>query len=543
MIELEQLFKEKPEIPDWFKNHEIFKDLKQTQKIFPLIGLPNFSVESSLENSNNDQLIRNLCYGINSYLSNAIYHFETPRYGMVAPKPAANKYEPAVKLLRQFYSQLSRPKPFITEFAAKKGLYLQKDILDSEKEVFARKNESLFKVYAKLKSFLLKNYGYNLVDLETITAFKDYSSNNFNGKLNIVFSSDGIDGAWDIITMSQRGIQSCQSWTGQYKNCTIGSVLDPFTGIIYLTSGSKTQYGSKMIRRCIVRFVVDKFVKQPCIFLEYMYPSEHAATMKAFKDAIRSKIGDRFPIIDQHNSKNRYYVPYSDATKSLLKHSNHTYVNMRGNHNYYGIFPYRDTFIEYKIKTESTKLESIVRAEQVNKLVQLTSSLHNYTHISDNYISIIKQTISDEVLNKVNIAECVDLTDYLRKICIRYFANKNSITNAIVEKIAEAIKSNKDKTIFLPGTEGEPLPEPTSSDVLKNTAKALKNKVVKTVSKIKKPTTVKTKKVAMTANFVKDTIESQVTPLVSDLFRNTWKGVTTGKTAKKKSRASKVRPL
>lgn len=538
MIDLELLFKEKNEIPDWFKTHAIFKDLKKTQKIFPLIGLSNFSVESSLENSNNDQLIRNLCYGINSYISNAIYHFESPPYSNEQQyAKQKNKYAPAVVLLRQLYKQLSRPKPFINQFATKKGLHLQSDIIDVEKQTFARQNESVFKVYAKLKSFLVKNYGYNgLLDLEQMPAFKEYSSNNFNGKLNIVFSSDGIDGAWDILTMSQRGIQSCQSWNGQYKNCTIGSVIDPFTAIIYLTSGSKTQYGAKMIRRCIVRFVVDKFVKQPCIFLEYMYPSEHAATMKAFKDAIRSKIGDKFPIVDQHTSTNRYYVPYSDATKFLLQHSNQSYVNMRGHHNYYGIFPYRDTFIEYKIKTEATSLEKAIDEEKSALVAKLLNVLQSKTDISDNYISVIKDTIMTEIFEKIKSQECTDTKHYLRRLCINYFANKNSITNAIQAKIIETMKALKDKSIFLPGMDEAPkLPA-------KKGKATLKTKVVEaTIGKLKK--TAKLKPAAKATENIKTTIDTQVMPVVTDVFRETWKGVSGGKTVKKKAKAVKVRRL
>ena len=539
MIDLELLFKEKPEIPDWFKTHAIFKDLKQTQKIFPLIGLPNFSVESSLENSNNDQLIRNLCYGINAYISNAIYHFESPPYRSEAEyNKLKTKYKPAVTLLRQIHKQLARPKPFIDQFAEKKGLYLQSDIVDASKQVFAQKNESLFKVYPKLKSFLSKNYGYNnLVELDQIPAFKDYSSNNFNGKLNIVFSSDEIQGAWDILTMSQRGIQSCQSWNGQYKNCTIGSVLDPFTAIIYLTSGSKTQYGSKMIRRCIVRFVVDRFVKQPCIFLEYMYPAEHPATMKAFKDAIRARIGDKFPIVDQHSSTNRYYVPYSDTTKFLLQHSNPSYVNMRGHHNYYGIFPYRDTFVEYKIKAETTTVKNQVEADRNLLVLQIGNALQDKTNISDNYISLIKDFIISDIFGKINVDECMDAKHYMRRVCMNYFANKNSITNALVAKVTESMKTHKDKSILIPGMDKEEkLP-------VKKGRPNLKNKLTELSAALKKVGDKKSSATSKKTDSAKTSIIEHVAPLVSEVFRTTWEGLSNNKAVKKKSRARAVKRL
>lgn len=70
----------------------------------------------------------------------------------------------------------------------------------------------------------------------------------------IVFSSD----PWDIATMSMRGVRSCQRWDSSHSCHLIGSILDPCCAVIYLTDGTKTPKGSKMLVRSIVRFVLDR---------------------------------------------------------------------------------------------------------------------------------------------------------------------------------------------------------------------------------------------------------------------------------------------
>jgi len=70
-------------------------------------------------------------------------------------------------------------------------------------------------------------------------------------RFTLVFSTN----YWDIATMSMRGISSCQSWTGSYRHRLIGSIIDPCCAILYLTNGTKTKYGEKMVARKIVRLV------------------------------------------------------------------------------------------------------------------------------------------------------------------------------------------------------------------------------------------------------------------------------------------------
>ena len=441
MIDLELLFKEKTAIPLWFRDHPIFKEIKQTHKIFPTIGLPNFSIVSELKNDETAQLVRNLCSTLRSSLDNAWYHFDSIVYHNKQLEP---QYKPILHLISQFISPLKKASYFVLDFKKRNGLYIPKNIEGLDKEIFAKKGESLFKVYNKYLALLQKDHKYVMPALDKMQAFKDFSASNVDGKMNVVFSSDGVEGAWDLLTMSMRGINSCQSWGGQYHKCTIGSVLDPFTGIIYLTSGTKTPNGTKMLRRCVVRFIVDSFTKRPCIFLEYMYPGGHAATMKAFKDAIYSKIGDRFPIITYDEiSKNHYYVPYNQVNKLLSKYSDQRYINVRGSHNQYGIFPYRDTYMEIKVNTERPFDKTSIKQDI---MADLTTTLTD-NGIVFSYVSIITHVILTELLDKIN--DCPNAEQYIRQVCLHYLANKSKISNILLNEIKTLLKTKSYKSILV----------------------------------------------------------------------------------------------
>jgi len=139
--------------------------------------------------------------------------------------------------------------------------------------------------------------------------------------------------------MSMRGITSCQTWSGGAGNSAhvIGSIVDPFTGIIYLTSGvAHGQYGSKMIRRCIVRFVVDRKTKKQSIFLEKMYPSLDEGTKDSFISFIKRKTDGKLdvvygPEVSGHPAA-AHYIPMANIVKNMEV----------------AYHPYRDSAMEYR---------------------------------------------------------------------------------------------------------------------------------------------------------------------------------------------------
>jgi hypothetical protein len=193
----------------------------------------------------------------------------------------------------------------------------------------------------------------NSVYSETIHVYlnKQFFSNRLSGTnarmqnlliddLKIVFSGNGPKAQWDIATMSMRGIDSCQRWGGGYSKALIGSIVDPYTGIIYIThqptGWTKSVYdkkGSSMIRRSIVRFVADKKTREPAILIERIYPHDYCAgfmdvpTYLVFDKYIRDRTNNKFPIVygcDMEkeyalnpNATQKYFIPITKPVSEL----------------------------------------------------------------------------------------------------------------------------------------------------------------------------------------------------------------------------------
>jgi hypothetical protein len=103
----------------------------------------------------------------------------------------------------------------------------------------------------------------------------------------IYFSSEGMQGAWDIATMSMRGIKSCMRWSHGNALSLIGSIIDPCCGIVYVSDGKRTKYGSKMLIRSVVRLIVRDYDKKPSLFIEEQYaPIERDISSSEWKELI-----------------------------------------------------------------------------------------------------------------------------------------------------------------------------------------------------------------------------------------------------------------
>jgi hypothetical protein len=140
--------------------------------------------------------------------------------------------------------------------------------------------------------------------------------------------------------MSMRGISSCQGWGKEYCGKLVGSIVDPLTGIMYLTSGTKTDYGSKMLRRCVVRFVVKERSKEPSIVIDTMYPEYNKAVMKEFIAFLKEKTKNKFDIIDLENGlRSNVVIPTSEVVSNLD----------------YEDRSYRDNEIDYDDETDDDK--------------------------------------------------------------------------------------------------------------------------------------------------------------------------------------------
>lgn len=150
----------------------------------------------------------------------------------------------------------------------------------------------------------------------------------------VVFTSDGYTGLWDLATMSMRGALSCMHWQSHHCSHLIGSMVDPFCGIIYITDGSITEYGISMLKRALVRVAVRDH-REPFIFIDKIYSvarnknplvyhvnrDSHATeTYKVFENFLKSKVkipvysvGRTLPYSYLHNS----FIPQATIVSQL----------------------------------------------------------------------------------------------------------------------------------------------------------------------------------------------------------------------------------
>jgi hypothetical protein len=325
-----------PRFPTWISNHSIFKSTKSIKKIFPEIGLNNCSEMAELDNSKEvvgtaTALLRAIEAQIADRLSTLTHYSESKSFGKVR----VVKYKTVAHLLNRVKIAVGKTKNCIIKTDQKITLNLSADVADQDGKVIFKAGEGVFRVYQKLNEMLRLGHFLAMPALESMLAFKNFSAVNIPpSHIKLIFSSDGIEGAWDIATMSMRGINSCQTWGQGNSTHIVGSIVDPFTGIIYITSGSRSKYGSKMMRRCVVRFVVSQAGNIPHLMLERMYPDHDASVMDLFVKFLSKKTNGEIKIlIGKHGSSPAgMYVPMVPVVGKLDPKDQ----------------PYRDSAISYQ---------------------------------------------------------------------------------------------------------------------------------------------------------------------------------------------------
>ena len=383
-VETKELFATK-KFPAWIKNHAVFKNHKQIAKIFPEIGLTNCEMEVDVDNAAEVKtaakyLITDITAQITKR-STGLGKFAVKKADTIKPKRKAKMAKNQHLLNALKVKLVKSTSKVINTKNGKVTLNLPDDIVDEEKTVVFKSGERLISAYNKMNESLRDGKFVAMAKVETLASFKDFSSKNVPAlKYKLVFSSDGVEGMWDIATMSMRGIQSCQTWGNGMSNDAhvVGSMVDPFTAIIYITSGAKYgEYGSKMIRRCVVRFVVNGHTKKPKLMLERMYPSYDKGTCDTFIAFLKEKTGNKYEVI-----QNCYgggmgagtattYVPMSKIVAEL--DSAHT--------------PYRDSGIVYQ-KDAFTETVADVIAATVTKV---------YNAIGSKFITVARATKMESV--------------------------------------------------------------------------------------------------------------------------------------------------
>ncbi len=310
-------------LPKFITSHPIFTKTKNVEKIFPLIGLKNCSAKVS--SVDYVRLTARIWRG------ELISHFTNTRYW--ADASFANAIIRGLK------------KSHVNDF------------VDGDKVVIPKAMRKLagIKITNFTDAYIRAKFG-RTDDLGWYRRTNSISKPlRITDDMRVVFSSDGSKGVWDIATMSMRGLTSCQSWGGCYKRNLIGSIVDPYCGIIYLTAGDDTKYGSRMVRRALVRYVYDRKTGQPAIMLERIYPSHYSdrvfdhTTFAIFAKFISDRTN--MVVFDGSRGCRGYSIPGSKVVQKM-----HSCGKFADGAHY--CLSYRDSNIGYS-KKRSTHLKSI----------------------------------------------------------------------------------------------------------------------------------------------------------------------------------------
>lgn len=400
MTTIKEILEAKP-FPPFIKDHPIMKEFTEIKKVFPSIGLKNSSEKYS--SVIRDEIATPLFQDMSRLLTKRSTNLSKFLEKKISDKRKENGKNIVDAMVKINSFLLNKSKELIKhQDNGKISLCLSETI--SFGDLTFKKGESLFRVYNKLGTSIKENKFAKLQELDNLQTFKNFSAENIpNDSKEIVFSSDGIEGAWDLATISMRGITSCQSWNGQYHNCLVGTILDPFVGVIYLTEKDKkfNDHGSKMIRRSMVRFIIDKVSKKPIIYIDHMYPQYDKSVSEAFIAFIKAKVNNKFEVKylgDYYSgsrdpfNQNNYYIPSSPIIDRLRLYSRGL-VNSEANHGLYpypeevddrynyGVLSYQDTFIKnnYKNKLKLKYLTNLKNKKEnvrlsVDKMAKLAAS-------------------------------------------------------------------------------------------------------------------------------------------------------------------------
>lgn len=332
-----EIFKNRKDLPTFITDHKLFRTPTKISKIFPSIGLKNFKEPCELVKPLIDLKKENFVSSLITAMLNGLIAARDEamtvgdriqflllgddREGQLAKIDDVYNLAMLIKnLIPQIDTYNNAYERVVQTSDGKIVLRLVEEVCDKNGKPVFRKNESLFKVFSKLREqFTAHNL--NFIDLEQTQEFKTFCSENVpNKKYQVVFSSDGPEGAWDILTMSMRGIKSCQRWDGDYPRCLIGSILSKFVGIIYITSGADYEgRGPKMMRRALVRYAIDADEQKPCLLIDKLYPLPAAGTgadvdeeaLQIFKKTLESKTSLPVLFAPQLGQKVRhFYVPF-----------------------------------------------------------------------------------------------------------------------------------------------------------------------------------------------------------------------------------------
>lgn len=208
----------------------------------------------------------------------------------------------------------------------KNELVLPSKLTFSSLAVKFKKGENILYLINWLLSFCegteagdkLESIGSDAIDLE-LSKYKN---------LKFVFSTK----PWDIATMSMRGIKSCQGWSSSHRSCLIGSVVDPYMGVAYITDGKTFEgRGPRMLVRSVVRLVNARppysSLREPVLksspnllYIEEPYIYHRRIKFTSLTVAMNKGFRKKYPRKKFANNPNlSYYIPNSPLISELRR--------------------------------------------------------------------------------------------------------------------------------------------------------------------------------------------------------------------------------
>lgn len=424
---------EKHAYPNYIRQHPIFSQIQKYIKVFDYKGLQNQyePINNSLAVPSAKALLKELSEEYNSKKEYLIIKYES---GDSLTSGICNLL---IKLIDPDYIVLKNE--------GKISFRLPEDIYSFSGEKIFPVNKSLFAALEKLNEckepILIRS---------PIEEFSNFSQINFPIKgAKIHFSSD----PWDLATMSMRGISTCQSWNGEYRQALIGSMLDPFIGVIYISSGGKnTPYGSRMLYRSVVRFVVGKDKKQ-FLLLDTLYRTFNKEVVSLFKDFL-SKKSNLNVIYAPDNSDWDIYTPATKLSSLFrLYNEEELFSPPESIDRSASIDPYQNFPIlrSNEVQNDFEAKTKNIRREFNNKLLNwnaVNSKDFGYNKTDKinqiNGLYFRKQFIVksiNSVIKKIeelsNFEGVISLEDYRRKFIMSYFNLRKRAISSISGQVSE----------------------------------------------------------------------------------------------------------
>jgi phage FluMu protein gp41 len=443
MYSVSNILKNK-DYPSWIAGHPIFKDVSIYDKIFPKMGLQNGSAPLKTLLAEEQ---------LHSFIADLIYVSGKVKSVLLEREPS-----PPVCALLKFFTNLTSADYLTISRGNKISITLSEDITDSDEKVIFRKGSSLFALLEKLVELDLP-----ITNVFSFDSFKDFSRLNIPlSSAEICFSTD----PWDIATMSMRGFSTCQSWSGEYRQSVIGSMLDPYVGVIYLASkGKPTEYGTKMLFRSTVRFAVNNTGAEkppPVLIIDHVYPEPFPEVFEIFSEFLTEKSGLEVlyaPDIEDDIHDGLYFLPraqirdmfkyYSlDKKHELpvpLENSIRSYQNITIKDKPERVASVdslklvkekiKEKFVSSLIKNSSTAAIELSRfsSSKINTLLALKNK--NFSFQAQ--INITLRTFANKLVREINFEEKLDEHSYGVKLYLNYFHKRNYLLESMSSQVSQ----------------------------------------------------------------------------------------------------------